>query len=249
MIASQVFLYGHEAYHHNVESFATRLETSHRTPLYKEGFQRIYQDTVEHPEKCSKPYGPGEETLAVAYGILKARNLFRQEKSKQLAVVNALKSYIKECPPCYSRGNEYIKTGGFKIGQCDFAERNHIESISRPSKNLKIWLVFPHAFSGIGRITSRINYIVHRDSPIALRNQLHLRYIRYPELQKKLKELANCIFVRQGKGGHEIWKGPDGKNFPVPRHSGELNNKGVLKSILKQAGLNMSVSKFLQTKV
>lgn len=216
-------------------------------PLYKEGFQKVYKESVEYPEKCIKPYGPGEETLAEAYGLLKARNLFRQNKSKQRAVISALKSYIKKCPPCYSRGIEYINPGDFRIGQCDFAERNHIESIRKPTKNLKIWLVFPHAFSGIGRITSRVNYIVHKDSPISMRHQLHLRYIRYPELKRKLEKVANCIFVRQGKGGHEIWKGPDGKNFPVPRHSGELNNKSVLKSILKQAGLNMSVSEFLQT--
>jgi predicted RNA binding protein YcfA (HicA-like mRNA interferase family) len=107
-----------------------------------------------------------------------------------------------------------------------------------------IWLVFSHAFSSISRITSRVNYIIHRNSPLAAR--LGLRYIRYPDLIRKLKELAGCNLVRH-RGRHEIWENEAGKRFPVPRHPGDLKT-GTLAKIIKQAGLSMTVQQFLSAR-
>jgi predicted RNA binding protein YcfA (HicA-like mRNA interferase family) len=76
---------------------------------------------------------------------------------------------------------------------------------------------------------------------------LHLRYLRYKDLKKKLEKLGECTPLRQ-KGSHEIWKCPGGKKFPVPRHPGDLK-KGTLAKIVKQAGLGMSVSEFMGAKV
>ena len=51
-----------------------------------------------------------------------------------------------------------------------------------------------------------------------------------------LKE-AGCIFIRQGKGSHQIWESPvTGKRFTVP-HPKKSLPKGTLKSIYKDAGL------------
>jgi len=44
--AAKFFLYHHEAFHHQAECFATRLELTHRRPFYKTGFERIYQRTL-----------------------------------------------------------------------------------------------------------------------------------------------------------------------------------------------------------
>ena len=43
VIAAMFFLYAHEFYHHRVESLASRLEVTHRTPAYKTGFEAFYQ--------------------------------------------------------------------------------------------------------------------------------------------------------------------------------------------------------------
>lgn len=247
MLASQVFLYGHEAYHHNVESFATRLEITHRIPLYKASFLEVYKQTMENPEECTEFYTPREEALANACGFLKVLDAFGKDKSKQKIITTALGSYISGCSPCYRQSLHYLKKNKFRIGQCDFAELNQMAEFQNP-KDEKIWLAFPHAFSGIARITSKVNYIIHRDSSFARRNKLHLRYIRYPDLKRKLEKLAKCFYLRPGKGSHEFWKSPMGKTFQVPRHPGDFK-KGTLRNIIKQAGLNMSVSEFLQAKV
>lgn len=244
LLATQIFLYGHEVYHHKVECFATRLEVSHRVPLYKTSFFKYYKKSIQSPVPRDDFYWPNEEALACAYGFLKVKNIFREDKAKQKAVARALKSYIKDCPPCYGQALEYINPKDFKLGQCDFAEKNHHISFNKPQKNSSIWLVSPHAFSGIGRITSRVNFIVHRESPIFLRRRLHMRYIRYPDLRRKLEKISRCVFVCHGKR-HEIWKSPKGNTFTIPRHPGDIN-RGLLRDIIRQAGLNMSVTEFLQ---
>jgi predicted RNA binding protein YcfA (HicA-like mRNA interferase family) len=46
---------------------------------------------------------------------------------------------------------------------------------------------------------------------------------------------AGCVFVRQGKGSHEIWYSPITKrNFPVPVG---IASRHTANSILRQAGL------------
>lgn len=107
-----------------------------------------------------------------------------------------------------------------------------------------IWTVFPHAFSGIGRITSRVNYIVSRHSPLVARQRLDLRFITYADLTRKLGE-RGCSFIRQAKGSHEWWKGATGNGFSVPRHPGDLK-KGTLAGIIKRAGLNISLDEFMR---
>jgi predicted RNA binding protein YcfA (HicA-like mRNA interferase family) len=245
ILASQIFLYGHEAFHHNVESFATRLEISHRIPLYKSSFSKVYNDIITNPARCKEPYPPDEEALAGAYGYIKTKNVFKKDKQKQLAVTLALQMYFDDCPPCYSRALELLSINEFRDSRCDFAELNYRASFNSPSKDRSIWLVYPHAFSGIGRISSKINYVIHQNSPLARRGQLRIRYIRYRELAKKLQELAGCRIERKGKGSHVVWINPYGKKFIVPRHPGDLK-MGTLKSICKQAGINMSVSEFLR---
>jgi hypothetical protein len=55
-----------------------------------------------------------------------------------------------------------------------------------------------------------------------------------PRLKKALRE-AGCMFVRQGKGDHEIWSSPrNGKHFPV---DSEIPSRHWANNVLTQAGL------------
>ena len=49
-LASQAFLYYHEAYHHNVESFATRMEIIQTKPLYRLRFQNKYFESKKYED-------------------------------------------------------------------------------------------------------------------------------------------------------------------------------------------------------
>ncbi len=45
------------------------------------------------------------------------------------------------------------------------------------------------------------------------------------------------VFIRQGKGSHEIW-GKDGKLEPIPNHGSKEMPKGLELSLRKKMGLN-----------
>lgn len=57
----------------------------------------------------------------------------------------------------------------------------------------------------------------------------------YNELIRLLKK-RGCTFVRNG-GRHDIYKNPNGDEFPVGRHSTEEVKTATLHTILKQAGI------------
>jgi hypothetical protein len=129
LITVRIFLYAHEAFHHIVESFATRLEVTHRTPLYKDGFQRLF-NRVFGTDQCL------EEALATAYGYRRVKErAFPQQPRKKKASLRALASFIEDCPPGYRCAQEFFVQRYFYQARSALAEENHHESLPRlPSK-------------------------------------------------------------------------------------------------------------------
>lgn len=239
--ASKAFLYYHEQFHHCVESFATRLEISHRKALYRKGFQNLYDRTLGS-DKCI------EEALASAYAIQKVKETLDLNKHQAAQVDRALNSYVNDCGPGYRRAPEFLRRKDFVTGRAEFAERNHVESIpSVPSASSTIWQLFSHAFDGFGRVNSRVNYLVRANSELANRMRLRGRFVTSRELIKKLKKLVGLKFLRSG-GNHLIYKTVSGSQVEIPHHSVDLK-RGTLKGILKEAGVDMSISRFLALKL
>ncbi len=58
------------------------------------------------------------------------------------------------------------------------------------------------------------------------------------EYEKRVRELLgkeNCVFVRHGKGDHDIWYSPiNGRTFTVPV---KIKSRHMANEILKQSGL------------
>ena len=59
-----------------------------------------------------------------------------------------------------------------------------------------------------------------------------------PQFDRPPRELlaaVGCVFVRQGRGSHEIWHSPlTNRNFAVPIH---IPSRHTANAILRQAGL------------
>ncbi|PIX41956.1 MAG: hypothetical protein COZ56_10550 [Armatimonadetes bacterium CG_4_8_14_3_um_filter_58_9] len=156
---------------------------------------------------------------------------------------------MSRCPPGYRQAAKFLTEAEFTDARCSYGEQIHNEALPRiPRKGASIWLSSPHAFHGISQVNSRVNYIIHRNSPLAQRTRLSQRFLRYRDLEKRLRTLAGCKPLRQGRGSHELWVAPNGHSFPVPRHSRELGTDLVAK-LIKQAGLKLSVSQFLNENV
>lgn len=236
--SARIFLFGHEQFHHSVESFATRLEITHRLPIYKEGFEKYYQRTRSTPEWL-------EEALANASAYRRVTKAYSKEPAKRRIVEAALQRYIENSPPGYNQGMKYVKKLRFDDGEDKLAETGHREScLNTPQAAPSLWKAFGHGFHPFRKRGSRVVYLVHRDSPIAHRSGLGGRYLRYREVVRRLRE-QGCLFVREGKGSHEIWRGPNQRTFPVPRHPADFKI-GTLAGILRQAGLQMRVEEFLR---
>jgi predicted RNA binding protein YcfA (HicA-like mRNA interferase family) len=245
VVVARLFIYGHEAFHHITESFATRLEVSHRKPLYKVGFDKLYRKYANTSESL-------EEALASAHGYRKVKSLvFRKpqnEPEKRNAACGALAEYIRRCPPGYDRALEFIGESAFISERSEFAEKNHNCALADiRQRGALIWSSFPSAFSGISRVNSRVNYAIHRNSAFSSRIRASVHYLQYRDVAQRLKKLGSCKFMRHG-GTHEIWQNREGRPFPVPRHPGDLKT-GTLRGIIRQAGLQMSVSEFVSKRM
>lgn len=236
---ARVFAYGHEAFHHQVECFATRLEVTHREPLYRIGFNALYKRTASGPD-CI------EEALASAHGYRRVKEIaFRKPNRawKRRVALDALGEYIRRSPPGYNRALEFVDDDMFIHARNKFAESNQQECLPEiKSVGPDVWRLSPFAFAGISRSVSRVNYTVSRNSPLYSRLRATGLFLRYRDVTERLRDKAGCVFIRQN-GGHAIWRSPTGQVFPVPCHPGDLA-RGTLRKIITQAGLDVSLSEF-----
>lgn len=67
--------------------------------------------------------------------------------------------------------------------------------------------------------------------------------IRPKDVIKKLRNMVGLRWDKHG-GDHDKWRTAKGNLVVFPRHASDLK-RGTLKSILKQAGLDMSISEFI----
>ena len=100
------------------QSFATRLEVSHRKPLYRTGFDEFYRKGAGTSDSI-------EEALASAHGYRKVdARAFRKpndEPQKRKAALEAIAEYIRCCPPGYNRALEFIQNSAFTSQRSEFA--------------------------------------------------------------------------------------------------------------------------------
>lgn len=228
--AARLFLYYHEAFHHKTECFATRLELTHRQPLYKKGFEELYASTLGKVS-CL------EEGLANASALTDTCRRFRDPN-----IARALEGYVLDSPPGYDQGVNLRED--FQSARCEFAEQNQRICLPRlPHKDPDVWRSAPHMFDGLANIKSRVNYVIPRGSRLA--GRLPFRPLLPPsKLVKKLKEVVGLEFVRNG-GSHDIYRTRSGRTIPIPRHPGDLG-RGLIRKILREAGLEMGLEEFLQ---
>ena len=151
--ASTLFLYGVQAFHHIIECFATRLELTQRTPVYKQGVAQLFQETHGQPA-CI------EEALAAAHGLQRVRRLVKDKQTQGYAI-EALFAYLTLCPAAYNRGKEFLSVKRFKEAHNAFAEENYRTTFpTLPQWNAALWANFP--FRGIARVDSKVCYLKHR---------------------------------------------------------------------------------------
>jgi predicted RNA binding protein YcfA (HicA-like mRNA interferase family) len=152
-----------------------------------------------------------------------------------------MRKVIRHSPPGYRLGIKLSKT--FKATQARLAEVNFRESLpTQPKSKERVWESMGHLFDGLSNIRGRVNYILHRHSPLLARARM--RPLLPPtKLIKKLDEAVSIVFVRHG-ANHDIYRTGRGQTIPIPRHPRDIN-KGLLRKILREAGIDIGLSEFL----
>jgi len=235
ILASRRFLYRHELWHHNVECFATRLEVTHRRPLYKGHFESLYQRTAGSDD-CL------EESLANAYAFRETIRSFKSAPPETRRDIEAaLTLYIKDSPPGYRRGLEFRTDRDWEDGTGSFAEENHAECGFR-KLDPAIWNSFQYSFAGFLNTTSKFRYFLPLDGGFSGRIPLG-RQIRKKDFEKTLKELGYKPMEGKQRGPHETWLNTDGRRCSVPRHV-ELNTF-TARGILYNLGMDRTAVKDL----
>lgn len=111
-------LYLHEAFHHKVESFATRLEMVERLPRYVPYSDAVYRkllgtpDLLEEGLACAEMLRRGDESAYRRWVPLDVRDASRE----------MLRDWIGTLPPGYARGSEFATDVAY------LRARNHLSS-------------------------------------------------------------------------------------------------------------------------
>ena len=229
--AARMYLYYHEHYHHRVESFATRLEITHRRALYTKSFHSLYQASLGTSSST-------EESLAEANAYLQTMKQFNKASwNTKTGLELALEHFIKFSPPGYKEGILYLSPKKHKAKEQEFAEDNLQAGVhGYVRKNPVIWSSAAYMFRGIASRSSPCKYLIRRSASILSRSPLAKPRFSGRQFLKKLRKLG-CKLVRHGSK-HDQWEGPNGKKTFVPRHSTEMKT-GTISSILKAFGLTM----------
>jgi hypothetical protein len=229
LIAARAYLFHHEAYHSAMEAFGTRLEVSHRVPVYLGGLRTLYK-------------GPQfEEALATAYGFncVKTRIL---SGSKRAVAVAALVRYHQSCPTPYDQGYRFIGAKLFKPAENQFLE--DALRLSVPSSRTiheSTWSAASYMTTPAVRRGGTFSYLINKNSPLYKRSKLNVRYFDRRKFLMRLREELGGREI--GGGRHPKWESATGKKVPIPY--GKDVDHGTVSAILKQFGIARRPEDFL----
>ena len=238
------FLFHHEAYHNAVETFAARLETSHRLPCYVTGFQgpwkNWFMQGTLHEEGLANAYS-ANFTKSEAFANLGPG---RRRSFMRGCAFMAVRNIIRLMPPEY-RTAETILRGGisFDEAQQAFQEENLGSCFPKlPTVAPSLWAASPHAMHPSLSRNDSFSYVVRRSHP-AVRQAAHVPHFSRKQVIKQLERITQGTEVSQGSGKHPKFIA-NGKQVPVPNHTGDFP-RGTLRAILRELGINMSVRQFM----
>ena len=232
------FIYRHESFHHAVEAFGSRLEVTHRIPVFRTSVRAVRRQQIA-PNVT-------DEALASGYALQHCSDWLRERHPAEHAVgERTLRESIRLQPPPYNAALEFDTRDSLVRGRDRFAEEIQRETKPElPGLPTELWSMFGHAFTGFTRANSRVHYVVRRDSRLHQLMSEDGFFLRYRDLERKLQR-AGCWKVREGRGSHVIWAGPSGTRAPVPRHGGRDLAPGTLRAILRTLGIDVGLTRFM----
>jgi hypothetical protein len=239
---AQMFLFHHEAYHNVAETFAARLEVSHRRPCYLTGFRKVWHHGFNsglHEEGLADAYAY-EKVRGQSFGDAMPKGPLRTLKRGVAAA--AFRRILQFSPPPYDSALRIV-SGAVTWDDAEhaFQETSHGAcGFGVPPSVPGIWLASGHAMHpSLGR-NRKFSYVIDQNHP-SLRHAANVPYFSRREF---VRRLAIAVAGHEAGGGkHPKVVSSDGKSVPVPGHN-ELP-RGTCRAILRQFGLNVPLSRFM----
>jgi hypothetical protein len=241
---SRMFLFHHEAYHNIAETFASRLEVSHRKPCYVNDFRKIWHKGFS--------VGLHEEGLADAYAWRNVRSQcfadilprgIRRNGKRRIAAASLRRIMATSQPPYNS--SLQIVTGkiSWADAQLEFQEANYQACRLGPKSSTDIWLASGHSMHPSLSRNRNFSYVISRQHP-AIRNAANVPHFARKDFVRSL--LIAVDGQEEGGGKHPMVKASNGKRVPVPGHR-ELD-RSTCRAILKELGLTARLEEFMGMK-
>jgi hypothetical protein len=239
---AKMFLFHHEAYHNITETFAVRLEVSHRKFCYRGGFRSIW----------AGGFGAGmhEEGLANAYAYQKVKSkAFEDVLSKgplrdykrRLAAA-AIAEIIRTSPPPYHTAMPIIRGNiAWDDAEHEFQEANHAACLFGVARLApEIWLASGHAMHPSLARNRKYSYLIDRNHS-ALRSAATVPHFSRLEVVRRLKVALNVTEVPGERHPSIVLRG--GRRVPVPGHR-ELS-RDTTRRILKEVDFSLPLTRFM----
>lgn len=224
-------LYLHEAFHHKVESFATRIEMATIAPAYRQ-----YRDQVLSVVRGTDAHL--EESIACAEMLMRLdETAYKKgvETRTRKATKRFVKSWIPTLLPGYRLGLSHLGEESRWQLQAQIAE-----ATQQPMHSHRNWGLADNMLRGFYDKDAVAHIIVpvgHHPLVPWLKNADPLISISTDRLAKFLRRQYGYVEVpRRGKGSHRWFKGPTGESFPLPANR-EALSPGVLRTVAAALGL------------
>lgn len=238
------FVFQHEKYHNVVETFASRLEITHRVPFYNNQVTKLYNNPANgliHEEALANSYAYNNTTKLKAFEKIENNKIFLTKKRAIAKIL--LSNWIKSSPTPYNLAANMLSQNGQKNTERDFQE-NILNSY--PLTNSQIWKFGTHMMQPSLKRNGHFIYIISKKSNINTKNKLTLDFIKYRDLYKKLKPYGIKETFGRGKH-HRKFKLANGLKVSVPSHGKDIS-KGTATKIIRECGINISLEKFMESK-
>jgi len=226
---AKLFLFHHEACHNIAETFAARLEVTHRKFCYRGGFRSVWAGgfgNEMHEEGMANAYAY-QKVKSRAFEDVLPKGRLRDYKRRLAAV--AIKEIIRTSPPPYDSAMPIIDGSiVWDDVEREFQEANHTACLFGVARlPPEIWVASGHAMHPSLARNRKYSYLVDRNHP-AVRSAATVPHFSRLEVVRRLKVPLN---VTEAPGGrHPSIVLPGGRRVPVPGHR-ELSRDTTRRSL------------------
>ena len=244
------FVFAHEKYHNIVETFATRLEISHRIPVYLDQVKKLYLSSPKNKLVH-------EEALAEAYGYLNIfhKSIFKKiensksryfNKKKKIAEI-LIRKFLQKAPYPYNLSLQMLSRNKLEHNQKQLQEFILNPSFKYSNKrDILMWKFGTYMMSPSLRRNGKYIFIISKKSSVFKKNKLNLHYVKIQTLIKKLRPYGIKEAYQGGKHPKKLVL-PNGKPISVPTHGKDIA-KGMAHKILKDCEIGISLRDLLNRK-